>query len=124
RRRRKNIVRLPLPINAMLTVRLGSCLHSPAAMIITAASMLAAMPLLASPRPFIGIVAAILFFIMAASLGLSLSHMMSSAALRIRLMIVTAIVLVPLGAVLFASGREAGHRLASIVQFTPMRLVT
>jgi hypothetical protein len=65
-----------------------------------------------------------LFFVMAASLGLSLSHMMSSAALRIRLMIVTAIVIVPLGAVLFASGREAGRRLASIAQFTPIRLVT
>jgi hypothetical protein len=39
-------------------------------------------------------------------------------------MIVTAIVIVPLGALLFAGGREAGQRLASIVQFTPMRHVT
>src|SRR5262245_2011350 len=93
-------------------------------MIITTGSMLGRLPLHASPRTFIGIVAAILFFVIAASLGMSLAHMMSSAALRIRLMIVTAIVIVPLGAVLFASGREAGRRLASIVQFTPIRLVT
>ena len=46
-------------------------------------ALLGAAPLLASPRPFIGIAAAILFFVIAASLGLSLSHMMSSAALRI-----------------------------------------
>ena len=120
----KDLIRFPLTINSMLLVRIGSFFISPAAMIITAGSLLGALPLHASPRPFIGIAAAILFFVMAASLGLSLSHMMSSAALRIRLMIVTAIVIVPLGAVLFAGGREAPRRLASIVQFTPMRLVT
>jgi hypothetical protein len=120
----KDLIRFPLTINSLLLVRIGSFFISPAAMIITVGSLLAAMPLIASPRPFIGIAAAILFFVMAASLGLSLSHMMSSAALRIRLMIVTAIVIVPLGAVLFAGGREAGRRLASIIQFTPMRLVT
>jgi hypothetical protein len=120
----KGLIRFPLTINSLLVVRIGSFFISPAAMIITVGSLLGASPLLASPRPFIGIAAAILFFVMAASLGLSLSHMMSSAALRIRLMIVTAIVIVPLGAVLFASGREAGRRLASIIQFTPVRLVT
>jgi len=120
----KALIRFPLTTNSMLLVRIGSFFISPAAMIITAGSLLSLLPLLASPRPFTGIAAAILFVVMAASLGLSLSHMMSSAALRIRLMIVTAIVLVPTGAVLFASGREAGRRLASIVQFTPMRLVT
>jgi len=120
----KDLIRFPLTTNSMLLVRIGSFFISPAAMIITTGSLLGALPLLASPRPFIGIAAAILFFVMAASLGLSLSHMMSSAALRIRLMIVTAIVIVPLGAVLFASGREAPRRLASIVQFTPIRLVT
>src|SRR5215510_11954149 len=120
----KDLIRFPLTINSMLMVRIGSFFISPVAMLITAGSLLGAMPLLASPRPFIGIAAAILFFVMAASLGWSLSHMMSSAALRIRLMIVTAVVLVPLGALLFASGKEAGRRLASIVQFTPTRLVT
>ncbi|MGH9752915.1 MAG: ABC-2 transporter permease [Blastocatellia bacterium] len=120
----KDLIRFPLTINSLLLVRIGSFFISPVAMIITAGSLLGALPFLASPRPFIGIAAAILFFVMAASLGLSLSHMMSSAALRIRLMIVAAIVIVPLGSVLFASGREAGRRLASIVQFTPMRLVT
>ncbi|HKQ75379.1 MAG TPA: hypothetical protein VJ810_16890 [Blastocatellia bacterium] len=120
----KALIRFPLTTNSMLLVRIGSFFISPAAMIITAGSLLGALPLLASPRPFTGIAAAILFFVMAASLGWSLSHMMSSAALRIRLMIVTAIVIVPLGTVLFASVREEGWRLASIVQFTPMRLVT
>jgi hypothetical protein len=120
----KDLIRFPLTTNSRLLVRIGSFFISPAAMIITAGSLLGALPLLASPRPFSGIAAAILFFVMAASLGLSLSHMMSNAALRIRLMIVTAIVIVPLGAVLFASGREAERRLASIVRFTPLRLVT
>jgi hypothetical protein len=103
----KDLIRFPLTINSLLLVRIGSFFISPAAMIITIGSLLGALPLRTSPRPFIGIAAAILFFVMAASLGLSLSHMMSSAALRIRLMIVTAIVIVPLGAALFASGREA-----------------
>jgi hypothetical protein len=120
----KDLIRFPLTINSLLLVRIGSFFISPAAMIITVGSLLGAGPILSSPRPFIGIIAAILFFVMAASLGLSLSHMMGSAALRLRLMIVTAIVIVPLGAVLFAGGREAGRRLASIVQFTPTRLVT
>jgi hypothetical protein len=120
----KDLIRFPLTTNSLLLVRIGSFFISPVAMIITAGSLLGALPLLASPRPFIGIAASILFFVMAASLGWSLSHMMSSAALRIRLMIVTAVVLVPLGALLFASGKEAGRRLASIVQFTPIRLVT
>jgi hypothetical protein len=120
----KDLIRFPLTINSLLLVRIGSFFISPAAMIITTGSLLGALPLHASRRPFIGIAAAILFFVMAASLGFSLSHMMSSAALRIRLRIVTAIVIVPLGAALFASGREAPRRLASIVQFTPMRLVT
>src|SRR5215475_3464336 len=122
--RPKDLIRFPLSTNSMLLVRIGSFFISPVAMIITAGSLLGALPLLASPRPFIGIAAAILFFVMAASLGLSLSHMTSSAALRIRLMIVTAVVIVPLGAMLFASGGEAGRRLASIGQFTPIRLVT
>jgi len=122
--RPKDLIRFPLTVNSMLLVRIGSFFISPAAMIVTAGSLLGAMPILASPRPFIGITAAILFFVIAASLGLSLSHLTSSAALRIGLMIVTAIVIVPLGAVLLASGREAERRLASIVQFTPIRLVT
>ncbi len=122
--RPKDLIRFPLTADSMLLVRIGSFFISPAAMIITVGSMLGAMPLLASPRPLIAIAAAILFFVMAVSLGLSLAHMMSIAALRIKLMIVTAVVFVPFGAVLFASGKEAGRRLGSIVQFTPMRLVT
>jgi hypothetical protein len=122
--RPKDLIRFPLTINSMLMDRIGSFFISPVAMIITVGSLLGALPILASPRPGAGIAAAILLFVMAASLGLSLSHMMSSAALRIRLMIVTAIVFVPLGAVLFAGGGEARPRLASIAQFTPMRLVT
>src|SRR5262245_196712 len=106
----KDLIRFPLTTNSLLMVRIGSFFISPVAMLITAGSLLGALPLLSSPRPFIGVAAAILFFVMAASLGLSLSHMMSSAALRIRLMIVTAIVIVPLGAALFAGGREAGRR--------------
>ncbi|MBO0863052.1 MAG: hypothetical protein J2P21_32070 [Chloracidobacterium sp.] len=120
----KALIRFPLTTNSMLLVRIGSFFISPVSMIITAGSLLGAGPLLASTRPFIGITAAILFFVIAVSLGLSLSHMMSSAALRIWLMIVTAIVIIPLGAVLFASGGDAGRRLAPIFQFTPMRLVT
>jgi hypothetical protein len=120
----KDLIRFPLTTNSLLLVRIGSFFISPTAMVVTVGSMLGALPLLASSRPFIGVAAAFLFFVMAASLGLSLSHMMSSAAMRTRLMIVTAIVIVPLGAVLFASGREAGRRLTSIVQFTPMRLVS
>ncbi len=122
--RPKNLIRFPLGANSLLRIRIGSYFMAPAAMIITVGSLLGSLPLLASPRPFIGIGAAILFFALAASLGLSLSHMMSSATLRIRLMIAAAVVIVPLGAVLFAGGREAGRRLVSMVSFTPVHLVT
>ncbi len=122
--RPKNLIRFPLGANSMLRIRIVSFFMGPAAMILTVASLLTAMSLLASPRPFIGIVAAILFFTLAASLGLSLSHMMSSAALRRRLMIAAPVVIILLGAALFTGGKEAAQRLASVVQFTPIHLVT
>jgi len=120
----KNLIRFPLTTNSLLLIRIGSFFISPAAMIITAGSLLGAAPLLASPRPFIGVVAAILFFVTTASLGLSLSHFMRSAALRRRLMIAAPVVIVPLGAVLFASGRDAARRLGAMVSFTPVHMVT
>lgn len=122
--RPKNLIRFPLGANSLLWIRISSFFMAPMAMILTVGSLLSALPLLASPRPFIGIGAAILLFALAASLGLSLSHMMSSAALRRRLMIAAAVVIISLGAALFAGGKEAAQRLASVVQFTPIHLVT
>jgi hypothetical protein len=122
--RPRNLIRFPLTAGSLLWIRIGSFFISPAAMIITAGSLLGALPLLASPRPFIGVGAALLFFATAASLGLSLSHFMSSAALRRRLMIAAAVVIVPLGAVLFAGGRDATRRLGAMVSLTPVHLVT
>jgi hypothetical protein len=120
----KNLIRFPLTTDSLLWVRIGSFFISPAAMIVAAGSLLGALPLLASPRPFIGIAAAILFFATAASLGLSLSNFVSSAASRRRLIIAAAVVLVPLGAVLLAGGKDAARRLGAMVSFTPIHLVT
>jgi hypothetical protein len=120
----KNLVRYPLSTDSLLLIRIGSFFISPVTMMITVASLLGALPLLASPRPFTGVSAAILFFITAASLGLSLSHFMRSAALRRRLMIAASVVIVPLGAVLFAVGRDAARRLEVMVSFAPIHLVT
>lgn len=120
----KNLFRYPLTINSLLLIRIGSFFISPVTMLIVAGSLLGALPLLVAPRPFIGIVAALLFFVIVASLGLSLSHMMSSAALRRRLMIMAPVVIVPIGVVLFAVGRDAVRRLGVMVLFTPIRLVT
>jgi hypothetical protein len=44
----KDLIRFPLTINSMLLVRIGSFFISPAAMIITAGSLLGALPLQAS----------------------------------------------------------------------------
>ena len=120
----KNMFRYPLTTNSLLLIRIGSFFISPVAMIITASSLLGALPLLAAPRPFIGIVAALLFFVIVASLGLSLSHFMSSAALRRSLMIAAPVVIAALGVVLFAVGKDAARRLGVTVLFTPIRLVT
>lgn len=119
----KDLIRFPLTTNSLLWIRIASFFISPAAMIITVGSLLSALPLLKSPRPFIGIGAAILLFVLAANLGLSLSHMISSAALRRRLVVAAAIVIVPLGAVLFASGRDAPRLLGVMASFTPVHLV-
>ena len=73
--------------------------------------LLGALALHVSPRPFIGVLAAIIFFVTAASLGWSLSHFMGGARLRRSLMIAVAIIIVPLGAVLFAAGKDATRRL-------------
>src|SRR5262245_49343716 len=107
----KNLIRFPLTTDSLLCIRIGSFFISPLAMIITVGSLLCASALLASPRPFIGISAAILLFVTAAGLGLSLAHFMSSAALRRRLMVASAVVIVPPVAMLFAGGRDAARRL-------------
>ena len=120
----KDLIRFPLTASSLLLVRIGSFFISPATMIITAGSLLSALPFLVSPRPLIGIAAFFFFFLTAASLGLSLSYVMSNAALRVWLMIVAAIVLVPPVAVLIAGGREAGRRLGAMVSFTPAHLAT
>jgi hypothetical protein len=120
----KNLFRYTLTTNSLLLIRIGSFFISPVTMLIVAGSLLGALPFLKAPRPFIGIVAALLFFLTVASLGLSLSHMMSSGALRRRLMIAAPVVIVPIGVVLFAGGRDAARRLGVMVLFTPIRLVT
>jgi hypothetical protein len=120
----KNLFRYPLTTNSLLLIRIGSFFISPVTMIVTASSLLGALPFLAAPRPFFGIVAALLFFVIVASLGLSLSHFLSSAALRRRLMIAAPAVIVALGVVLFAVGKDAARRLGVRGLFTPIRLVT
>lgn len=120
----KDLLRFPLTAGSLLRIRIVSFFISPAAMIVTTGSLLCALPFLASPRPFAGIGAATLLFVTAMSLGLSLSHLMRSPALRIRLLFVAAAVIVLLGAVCFAGGREATRRLGTMVSFTPVRLVT
>jgi hypothetical protein len=120
----KNLFRYPLTTSSLLLIRIGSFFISPVAMIITASSLLGALPLLAAPRPFFGIVAALLFFVTVASLGLSLSHFMSSAVLRRSLMIAALVAIAALGVVLFTVGRDAARRLGVTVLFTPIRLVT
>ena len=120
----KNLFRYPLTTDSLLLIRIGSFFISPVAMIITVSSLLGAVSLLASPRSFIGAGAAILFFVIVASLGFSLSHILNSASMRRRLMIAAAVVIVPIGAVLFAVGRDAAHRMGVMFLFTPIRLVT
>jgi hypothetical protein len=122
--RPKNLIRFPLTFNSLLRIRICSFFISPVAMIITAGSLLGAASLLASPRPLTGVGTALLFFVTAACLGLSLSHLMSSAALRRRLMAAAAVVIVPLGAALFAGGMDAKRRLGALISFTPVHLVT
>jgi hypothetical protein len=120
----KDLLRFPLTIGSLLQLRISSFFISPAAMIITTGSLLCALPFLATPRPFTGIGAAILLFVTAMSLGLSLSHLLRSASLRIRLLFVASAVIVSLGAMFLAGGRDAARRLGTMVSFTPVHLVT
>ena len=120
----KNLFRYPLTTTSLLLIRIGSFFISPVTMLIVAGSLLSALPFLSSPRPFFGIVAALLFFVTVASLGLSLSYFMSSAALRRRLMIAALVIIAAIGVVLFAVGRDAARRLGVTVLFTPIRLIT
>jgi hypothetical protein len=117
----KNLFRYPLSVASLLLIRIGSFFISPVTMLITAASLLSALPFLSASRPFIGIITTLLFFVSVASLGLSLSHFISSAALRRSLMIAAPIVIVAFGAVLFAAGRDPAW-LAKVL-LTPIRLV-
>ncbi len=120
----KNLFRFPLSTDSLLLIRIGSFFISPLAMFITAGSLASASALLVSPRPFFGIVAAIPCFVTAAGLGLSLSHFLRSAVLRRRLIIAAAVIILPLGAVLFTIGKDAALRMGGLISFTPARLVT
>jgi hypothetical protein len=120
----KKLSRYPLTTSSLLLIRIGSFFISPVTMMIVAGSLLSALPLLATRRPFSGFIAAILLFVTAASLGLSLSHFMSGATLRRKLMVAAPVIIVPTGAVLFAASKEAARRLGELVLFTPIRLVT
>jgi hypothetical protein len=120
----KKLSSYPLTTGSLLLIRIGSFFISPVTMMIAAGSLLGALPFLAARRPFSGFVAAILLFVTTASLGLSLSHFMSGGALRRRLMIAAPVIIVPIGAVSFAAGKDAARRLGEMVLFAPIRLVT
>jgi hypothetical protein len=120
----KKLARYPLTTGSLLLIRIGSFFISPVTMMIVAGSLLSALPFLAARRPFGGFIAAILLFVTAASLGLSLSHFMSGATLRRKLMIAAPVIIVPTGAVLFAAGKDEARRLGETVLFAPIRLVT
>jgi hypothetical protein len=120
----KNLLRFPLSLGSLLTLRILSLFISPLALLIVIGSLMSLFPFFKARQPLLGLVAALLFFVLAALLGLCLSHLLSVTAWRKGLLAATAIIIVPFGASLFASGNQAKPRLLSLLPYTPAHLAT
>jgi hypothetical protein len=120
----KNLIRFPLSVNTLLGVRVLSMFISPVVMMIVIGSLMSLFPFLTSRNPVTGIAAAILFLSLAAIVWLCLSHLMRITAWRRGLSAASAIIIIPLGASLLASGDETRQRLLSMITFTPAGLAT
>lgn len=120
----KNLVRFPLSVNTLLTVRVLSIFISPVVMMIVIGSLMSLLPLLKSRNPVMGMAAAILFHSLAAIVWLCLYHLMGIAAWRRGLLAAAATTIIPLGASLLASEPQAKQWLLSMTMFNPARLAT
>jgi hypothetical protein len=120
----KNLIRFPLSVSTLLAVRVLSMCISPVVMMIVIGSLMSLFPFLKARNPVMGIAASILFLSLAAIVELCLSHLMRIPAWRKGLLAASAIIIIPLGASLLASGDQIRQRLLSMKTFTPAQLAT
>jgi len=87
--------RLPLSISDLFAIRIVSTFMTPFSWLVMAGAFAIVYPIAQAPRPFAGIVAALLFISMAWSSGLTLSHLLTIKAWRrvlfVFLLVITAI---------------------------------
>jgi hypothetical protein len=109
---------LPLSLKELFRVRVISQLMPPSSWLVIAASLTVCYPLAHAKRPVVGIVAALLFIAMSGLIGLTVSHLISSAFWR-RVLVTVAAVL--LGAIGLAVNGSKG--LLQFSTFMPSTLV-
>jgi hypothetical protein len=119
-----NLSRFPLSLKKLLAVRILSMFISPVVMIIAIGSLLSLLPLLKARNPVLGIAAAILFLSLSVTAWLCLSHLVRIDSWRRGLLALAALIIIPAGASLMASGNQARPRLVSTMMLTPASLAT
>jgi hypothetical protein len=120
----KNLLRFPLPIRELLALRILSLFISPLALLILLGSLLSLFPFFRARHPLPGLVAALLFFLLAMLLGWCLTHLLSIAVWRKGFLAVAVITIAPFGASILASGNQANQNLHALLPYTPAHLVT
>ncbi len=114
---------LPLSQTKLFTVRILSLLITPSAWLVLAGSLGIGYPLAHSPHPLAGILAALLFVIMTAFVGLTFAHLLSIPVWR-RVLVACALVLLA-GAVVYLVNYKPHDGLGpgTLFPLTPMALV-
>ena len=94
------------------------------ALAIAVGSLISLWPLFSARHPVLGAVAALLLFALALGLGMSVSHVLSAAELRRKLLVPAAIGSIAVGAIFFVQGQQSIAQLRAGLTVTPPHLVT
>ena len=120
----RHLLTFPIDVGSLLGVRILSLFCSPVAQLIALGSLISLWPFFYARHTVLGGVAALLLFALALGLAMSVSHLLSVAESRRKLLVPAAIISIALGAFFFAQGLQGIEQLAAGVAFTPPHLVT
>jgi hypothetical protein len=119
-----DLLTFPIDVGSLLAVRILSLFCSPVAQLIALGSLISLWPFFSARHTVLGGVAALLLFALALGLAMSVSHLLSVAESRRKLLVPAAIISIALGALFFAQGLQGIEPLRTGVAFTPPHLVT
>jgi hypothetical protein len=119
-----HLLTFPIDVGSLLGVRILSLFCSPVAQLIALGSLISLWPFFSTRHTVLGGVAALLLFALALGLAMSVSHLLSVAESRRKLLVPAAIISIALGALFLAQGLQGLEQLRTGVAFTPPHQVT